>query len=60
MPLNRGMLCANCERVSNSRQLRCGACRSNTVLALATVLGPEDPTPPEPTPAAAFSFPEAA
>jgi hypothetical protein len=55
MPLSRAMLCTNCERVSNSRQLRCGVCGSNTVLALATVLGGEDPTPPEPTPSAAFA-----
>jgi hypothetical protein len=32
-----------------------GVCGSNTVLALATVLGGEDPTPPEPTPSAAFA-----
>ena len=32
-----------------------GACGSNTVLALATVLGGEDPAPPEPTPSAAFA-----
>ena len=55
MPLSRAMLCTNCERVSNSRQLRCGVCGSNIVLALATVLGGEDPTPPEPTPSAAFA-----
>ena len=55
VPLSRAMLCTNCERVSNSRQLRCGVCGSSTVLALATVLGGEDPTPPEPTPSAAFA-----
>ena len=55
MPLSRAVLCTHCEWVSNSRQLRCGICGSNTVLALATVLGGEDPTPPEPTPSAAFA-----
>jgi hypothetical protein len=55
MPLSRAVLCTNCERVSNSRQLRCGVCGSNTGLALATVLGGEDPTPPEPTPSAAVA-----
>jgi hypothetical protein len=60
MPLSRAMLCTNCERVSNSRQLRCGVCGSDAVLALATVLGREDPAPPEPTPPVAFRVPQAA
>jgi hypothetical protein len=55
MPLSRAMLSTSWERVSNSRQLRCGVCGSNTVLVLTTVLGGEDPTPPEPTPSAAFA-----
>lgn len=60
LPLSCAVLCTNCERILNSRQLRCGVCGSKAVLALATVLGREDPTPPEPTAPAAFRVSQAA
>jgi hypothetical protein len=56
MPLSRAVLCTNCERVSNSRNLRCDVCGSGAVLGLQTILDHEDPTPPEPSsPLAAYA-----
>ncbi len=61
MPLSRAVLCTNCERVSNSRNLRCDVCGSGAVLVLATILDREEPTPPEPSsPLAAYAVPLAA
>jgi hypothetical protein len=61
MPLSRAVLCTNCERVSNSRNLRCDVYGSGAILALETILDREDPTPPEPpSPVAACVVPLAA
>jgi hypothetical protein len=60
MPLSRAVLCMNCERISNSRHQRCDVCGSSAILALAAVLGSQDPTPPETPAMAAYATPIAA
>ncbi len=54
IPLQKAIYCENCERISNSRWLRCGLCGSEAIVELLSLFSePSDPNPTPPaTPAA--------
>lgn len=42
LPLNRAVLCPNCETLTNSQSARCAACGSLGLMSLARVLDREE------------------